>query len=128
MVSKAANVKIGGLTEMSFTVKGFINPIEATLVDGFKIQTAILSGTDFYFIDEGFAQMSVAEWATLTRPTITVLDEGAADAGMVQEMNDMQLNFYLPVPVNKGCILKVFLPEEYSVNDINTVVTKNAFG
>ena len=42
-----------------------------------------------------------------------VLDSVSTDeslSGVVQEMNDMQLSFYLPVPLDAGCLLTVKLP------------------
>jgi hypothetical protein len=40
----------------------------------------------------------------------------------------MQLDFYLPVPLNAGCQIKVELPEQYSINTITLVQTKAVFG
>ena len=113
---------------MSFTVEGFKNPIEASYVSGFKLQTAILYGEDFYVVDEDEASLTVAEYATLSSPTVTVIDEDSESAGMIQEMNDMQLDFFLPVPLNAGCKVRIVLPPQYSVETVETVLTKNAFG
>ena len=68
---------------MSFNVEGFKNPIEASLVTGFRIQTAIRFGADFYIIDEDFATVAVSEYATLSSPTVTVIDEDSESAGMI---------------------------------------------
>ena len=40
----------------------------------------------------------------------------------------MRLDFYLPVPLNPGCRLKIILPEQYSVDTIQTLITQQAFG
>ena len=48
--------------------------------------------------------------------------------GMIQEVNDMQLTFYLPVPLNAGCRVTVELPEQYSVETLSVVNTLMVFG
>ena len=47
---------------------------------------------------------------------------------MVQELNDMRLDFYLPVPLKVGCKIKIVLPEPYSVNTVQSLITSKAFG
>lgn len=47
---------------------------------------------------------------------------------MIQELNDMRLDFFLPVPLNQGCKLSIFLPEQYSVDTIHTLTSFMAFG
>jgi len=47
---------------------------------------------------------------------------------MIQEINDMRLDFYLPVPLNAGCKLKIVLPVQYSVDYIQSLTTQKAFG
>ena len=43
-------------------------------------------------------------------------------------MNDMQLKFYLPVPLNAGCQVTVKLPSQYSVDTITQVGSLQVFG
>ena len=62
-VQKAFAVKIAKGTEMSFTVTGFKNPIEASLIDGFKIETAERFGPNFYTIDEDITSLAVSQYA-----------------------------------------------------------------
>lgn len=116
------------MTEVSFTVTGFKNPIQASYVQGFKITTAILFGTDFYVIDEDETQLTVSLYATIASPKLSVLNEDDSRAGMIQELNDMKLDFFLPVPLNSGCKLKLILPQQYSVDDIKSLTTLKAFG
>jgi len=49
-------------------------------------------------------------------------------SGMIQEINEMRLDFYLPVPLNAGCKVKIVLPIQYSVDYIESLTTKMAFG
>ena len=128
VVQKSAVVDIDAETELSFEVSGFKNPIEAGYVSGFRIQTAILYGSDFYVIDEDETQLTVSKYATLSNPSLSVLDTENELAGMIQEVNDMRLNFYLPVPLNPGCKVKIILPEQYSVDYIGSLHTQKAFG
>ena len=126
----SAIVDIPNNNEMSFTVTGFKNPIQASLVSGFKIQTAILYQSTFYVVDEDETFLAVSEFATLANPSITVIDESGDDplAGMIHEMNDMRLDFFLPVPLNAGCKVKITFPAQYSIDDVHTLETLNAFG
>ena len=121
-------VSIAAKTELSFTVTGFKNPIEAGYVDGFKIQTAILYGSDFFIIDEDETSLTVMQSATLSSPTLRVLDTEDPLAGMIQEVNDMRLDFYLPVPLNAGCKIEIVLPEQYSLDDVKQLTSQKAFG
>ena len=43
-------------------------------------------------------------------------------------MNDMSLDFFLPVPLNIGCKVKITFPSQYSMDDVHTLETLNAFG
>jgi hypothetical protein len=47
----------------------------------------------------------------------------SVDAGMIQHTEDMKLSFYLPVPLNEGCIVTVELPIEYETTEIAYVGT-----
>ena len=47
---------------------------------------------------------------------------------MIQEINDMRLDFYLPVPLNPGCKVKIILPIQYSVDYVKSLTSKMAFG
>ena len=84
----------------------------------------------YYVIDEDETQLAVSDFARLANPTISVIDETGDDplAGMVQEMNDMRLDFFLPVPLNPGCKVKINFPKQYSLDDVHTLETQNAFG
>lgn len=62
-VQKAFAVKISSGTEMSFTVTGFKNPIEASLIDGFRIETAERFGAEFYTIDADSTSLAVSQFA-----------------------------------------------------------------
>ena len=95
-------------TDVGFTVTGFKNPIEAGYVSGFKITAAILYQEDFYVIDEDVSMLTVTDYATLSSPKLSVLMDDLSDenkAGMIQEINSMRLDFFLPVPLNSGCII-----------------------
>jgi hypothetical protein len=48
--------------------------------------------------------------------------------GIIQELNAMRLQFFLPVPLNAGCMIEVKLPSQYNVNTITTVYTDRVFG
>lgn len=126
----ASIVDIGNNIDMSFRVTGFKNPIQASLISGFRITTAILYQDTYYVIDQDETQMAVSDFASLANAQISVIDETGEDplAGMVQEMNDMQLDFFLPVPLNKGCKVKLGFPPQYSIDDVHTLETLNAFG
>ena len=117
--------------EVEFMVKGFKNPIESGYVGGFKLTTAILYQEDFFVIDDGMGELEVSEYATLSSPKLSVLIEEDTDedkAGMIQEINSMRLDFFLPVPLNPGCVVDIFFPEQYSVETVKTMTTLNAFG
>lgn len=79
-------------------------------------------------IDEDVTELTVSKYATLSSPTLSVIDTESELAGMIQEINDMRLNFYLPVPLNPGCKVKIILPEQYSVDYIKSLSTQKAFG
>ena len=40
----------------------------------------------------------------------------------------MQLDFFLPVPLNEGCKIEVTLPSQYSIDDVQELKTLKAFG
>lgn len=40
----------------------------------------------------------------------------------------MQLSFFLPVPLSKGCVVTVKLPSQYNVSTISNVTTEQVFG
>ena len=129
IVSGATPALIPADTEVAFTLSGFKNPIETGFVDGFKISTRVRSGSDFYVVDEDVSSLTVSEYATLSNAKLSVKDpDDNPLAGMIQEVNDMRLDFYLPVPLNEGCKVHVALPEEYSVSEIQRVMTFNVFG
>ena len=129
IVTAAAPAEIPADTEVAFTLSGFKNPIEAGYVAGFKISTRIRSGSDFYIIDQDEASLEVSEYTTISNAKLTVIDvDDDPKAGMIQELNDMRLDFYLPVPLNDGCKVHVGLPQQYSVNEIRRVETYNVFG
>lgn len=122
-------VNIDAETELSFEVSGFKNPIEAGYVNGFQIQTKILQGSEFFVIDEDVTQLTVSKYATLSIPTLSVIETDNEELdGKIQEVNDMRLNFYLPVPLNPGCQVKIILPEQYTVDYIGSLYTQKAFG
>jgi hypothetical protein len=71
----------------------------------------------------------VTEYATLSNVKLSIKDSGDNPLdGMIQEVNDMRLDFYLPVPLNEGCKVQVTLPEEYYVAEVERVMTHNVFG
>ena len=56
-------------------------------------------------IDEGEASVVATQYATLSSPNLRVYNDTGIDekAGMIQELNDMEIQFFLPVPLNPGC-------------------------
>ena len=40
----------------------------------------------------------------------------------------MQLDFFLPVPLNPGCKVKITFPKQYSLSDVYMLETAYAFG
>lgn len=38
------------------------------------------------------------------------------------------IDFFMPVPLNSGCLVTVVLPKQYSVNTVKEVNTLSAFG
>lgn len=63
-------------------------------------------------IDQGETTLQVNEYASLSQAQldVRVLDSISIEeqlAGVVQELNEMQLSFYLPVPLNAGCQVTV---------------------
>jgi hypothetical protein len=109
-------------------VTGFKNPIDTSVIRGFKISTLIFAEDQHWMIDQGETTLQVQEYAQLSQASLEVrLQDGLNSeehlAGVVQEMNDMQLSFYLPVPLDKGCLLTVKLPYQYSVETITKVGT-----
>ena len=129
IVTAAAPAEIPADTEVAFTLSGFKNPIEAGYVDGFKLSTRIRSGSEFYVIDQDVASLEVTEYTTISNAKLSVIEiEDDPLAGMIQEINDMRLDFYLPVPLNAGCKVNVALPSQYSVSEVRRVETFNVFG
>ena len=127
-VQRAAPVEILPDTELSFTVTGFKNPIETGYVEGFKIWTAVRTGSNFFTVDEAVTSLTVSEYAKLNQAQLSVKDYDMPTAGMVQETNEVRLDFYLPVPLNPGCKLEVTLPAQYSVEDVKQVQSLAVFG
>jgi hypothetical protein len=39
-----------------------------------------------------------------------VKDPSLPNAGVIQQLDKMVLDFFLPVPLNAGCIVNVYLP------------------
>ena len=71
--------------ELAFKVKGFKNPISAESAYGFKLQTAVYNGGNFYVIDEGEASVVATQYATLSSPNLRVYNDTGIDdkAGMI---------------------------------------------
>jgi hypothetical protein len=65
----------------------------------------------FYVIDEATASLSVSEFATLSQARLFVQDSMILGSGIIQAVDKMQLDFFLPVPLNAGCIVNVILPK-----------------
>ena len=128
VVSGAVPSLIPAQTEVAFSLNGFINPIEAGYVFNFKISTRVRSGADYYVIDEDTTSLFVTEYASLYDARLDVMNPDAPRAGMIQEVSDMQLDFFLPVPLNAGCKVNVTLPDQYNVEEIARVTTLGDFG
>lgn len=106
-----AGAEIPAGSQIALEVTGFKNPIDTSIVSGFKISTQIQSGTNFFMIDQGVTTLQVKEYATLSQAKLDVRPQDSTTtdelAGVVQELNEMQLSFYLPVPLNAGCQVTV---------------------
>ena len=72
VISGGAAAEISAGTEIVFEVTGFKNPIDTSVVSGFKISTQIQSGTDFYMIDSGETTLKVNEYAVLSQASLEV--------------------------------------------------------
>lgn len=104
IVSGIAPTQLSSGIELAFQVSGFKNPIDTGFVFGFKIQTAIQSKSgEFFIIDEADTSISVSNFAQLSQAKLTVKDPTLPQAGMIQSLDKMILNFFLPVPLNAGC-------------------------
>jgi hypothetical protein len=114
--------------ELVFSVTGFKNPIDTSLVTGFVLQTAIQTKTGTYIIDEGTSSLFVSDYATLQQGKLYVRDPTIKNAGTIQHLDTMILEFFLPVPLNKGCLVTVTLPKQYSVSTVQELYTMNGFG
>jgi len=106
-VSEISTTSISGGVEMAFSVTAFKNPIDTSLYQGFKLQTAVESKTGIFVIDEAIASLYVSDYATLPQGRLIVKDPTAVGAGIIQHNDTMVLEFYLPVPLNKGCMVTV---------------------
>lgn len=109
-------------------MNGYKNPIDTNLVSGFKLQTAIQTKSGTFIIDEGTATVKVSDFATLQQGRLSVREPTVAEAGTVQHLDTMLLEFFLPVPLNKGCMVTVTLPKQYSISTIQSIYTMQAFG
>lgn len=72
--------------------------------------------------------MQVSQPAVLSQGSVASRFDDIKNAGTIQFSEDMSLNFYLPVPLNKGCRITVSLPPEYSTNTIEYVGSLQVFG
>ena len=84
-IGRAAKANKQSNKELAFSVKGFKNPITGDDAYGFILQTAIFSGESFYVIDEKEASVVANQFATLSSPKLSVIENGSNDekAGMI---------------------------------------------
>lgn len=104
---------------LTFTVTSFVNPISTAQVSGFSLLITDSSGGS---IDQGTGTVQVSTAATITSGAI-VVDSSVSStiAGIVQETNKMRLTFFSPVPLNANCVVKITLPNQFSLSTITSV-------
>ena len=90
--------------------------------------TKVMYENEFYTVDFGSTTIEVTDYATLNQADLLVDQSTLANRGVIQEFNVMKLQFFLPVPLNAGCMIEVKLPPQYSVDTISTIYTDRVFG
>jgi hypothetical protein len=131
IISEGVTSDIRQGTDISILVTGFKNPISTDEVSGFTVTSMVVDDYDdklFYPIDSGFGTLQVTDYALIQQGRFEVKDQDDPISGMIQQADQMKLTFYLPVPLDAGCVVTVSLPGQYDTSLITSVNSQKLFG
>jgi hypothetical protein len=114
--------EISANSVISFNVTNFLNPITTATFSGFTVTTLDSSNGS---IDTASATLKVATSADVYGTSIT-----SKDTTIVQELAELRIQFYVPVPLNSGCIIDVTFPSDFVLSgaDLTNVQGFGLFG
>ena len=115
-------------SDIIISMTGFKNPIDTALKEGFEITSYQRVGGEDFPIDFGKGSLKVEEYAVIDGGKLEVINESGRTAGLIQQNDEMQLSFYMPVPLDEGCQVKVTLPSQYSTEFVKRVAAMQMFG
>ena len=121
-ISNAIPDEIAVGSNISFSVNNFYNPISTTAYSGFSVET--LDSIDGS-IDIGSSTLRVRTPAVVYNTTLQ-----AKDTTTVQEIAELRVQFFVPVPLDSGCIIDVTYPSDFTLsgNSNSTVQGIGLFG
>ena len=99
------------------------NPLSAAPVPGFEIETL---SKDFGKIAVGTGELTVSKRAEV--PTGTAVSLTASQT-LINQQTSIELEIQMPVPLNAGCLIDVFIPKPLSIGpELSQVTVGGMFG
>ena len=121
-ISNATLSEIAAGSTISFSVNNFYNPISTATYSGFSAETSDSSDGS---IDSGSATLRVMTPAAVYSTTFQ-----ANDTTTVQELAVFKVQFFVPVPLDSGCVIDVTYPSDFTIsrNNLRSVQGVGLFG
>ena len=95
-------------TTFEFTVNSFQNPYNTKTYGGFRIATMDNSGLGK--IDESpFLSIFITDFTSLDNPSVA---RGEDMMNIVGEFSSLVLSFQLNIPIDQGCLFRVYFPAD----------------
>ena len=110
-ISNAIPTEVSATSTISFSVDNFYNPISTATYSGFTVETTDSSDGS---IDSGSSTLRVTTSAAVYNTTLQ-----ANDTTIVQELAVFRVQFFVPVPLDSGCIIDVTYPSDFTLSGSN---------
>lgn len=120
----ADNGKIAVGSDIIFLVGPILNPISTAPMTGFTLRTL---SSNLGNIASGFGSLEVTTEAVISSSEDTV--SLSVTETLINENSNFLIEVDLPVPLNKGCQIDLFIPKPLSIGpDLATVTIGGLFG
>ena len=114
-------------SQISFKVGPILNPISAAPVSGFKIETVSSNQGKIGNIAVGYGTLSVSEPAEVSNfgDKVSLI----ATERLINQNSDFLLEIELPLPLNEGCQVDLYIPRPLFIGpDLTSVKIGGMFG
>ena len=110
-ISDAVPSDVAAGSLVSFSITNFLNPISTSTYSGYTVSTA---DSNDGLINTGTTTIRVTDSAAVYDTTME-----SNDTTTVQELAVFRIQFFVPVPLNTGCILDVVFPDDFQLSASN---------